>query len=87
LKGMYIGYGIYVGTSLITLALRAYLGAHIDPTWYMVQPLSYDAGLMVWAVGLWSYSPPRIPRGNMGIATKSRLASIKWSTAPGDLSR
>jgi hypothetical protein len=52
------------------------ISARFNTYWYILQPLSYDLGLIVWAVGLWSYSPPRIPRGNMEIETKSRLASI-----------
>jgi hypothetical protein len=87
LKGMFVGYSFYVGTSLIILALRAYMGPGVDPAWDIVQPLSYDIGLIVWAVGLWSYSPPRVPGVNMELETNRGPAGIIRWTAFGSLSQ
>lgn len=86
LTGMFIGYGVYISTSLIILAVRLYMGPRVNPTWRILQPLSYDLGLVVWAVGLWSYSPPPIRRANMELETKSGPASIIRWTPSGSLS-
>jgi hypothetical protein len=86
-KAMFIGYSLYIGTSLIILALRLYVGPRIDNTWDIVQPLSYDLSLVVWVAGLWSYSPPRIPDGNMEMETKSDKAGIIALPSPRYLSR
>jgi hypothetical protein len=61
MKGMIFGYGLYVGTSLVSLAVRSYAGTSFGEIWKVVQPLSYDASLVVWAVALWSYCPNPVP--------------------------
>ncbi|MGH2481234.1 MAG: hypothetical protein ACRDHW_16380 [Ktedonobacteraceae bacterium] len=86
IKGMFLGYGIYVAASLVILAFHVYQGIRFSADWYMLQPLSYDVGLIVWALGLWSYSPPPIPRVNMKMETKRGPASIIRWTASGSLS-
>jgi len=57
LKGMVLGFGVYVGASVLTLALRLFVGIHFGPTWKIVQSTSYLAALLIWAVALWSYEP------------------------------
>jgi magnesium-transporting ATPase (P-type) len=76
LKGMFIGYSFYIGASLIILALRLYVGPRLDRTWDIVQPLSYDASLVAWLAGLWSYSPPGPAPRNTEMETKSGEAGI-----------
>jgi hypothetical protein len=61
MKGMVIGYGLYILTSLMSLAVRAYAGAGFDKVWDIVQPLSFDASLLIWLVALWSYCPNPAP--------------------------
>jgi hypothetical protein len=87
LKGMFLGYGIYVAASLVILAVQVYQGARSNPRWYMLQPLSYDVALVVWAVGLWSYSPPHIPRVKMTKVETDPVPAciIRWK-ASGNLS-
>jgi hypothetical protein len=57
LKGMILGFGIYVGVSVLTLALRLFVGVQFSPTWKVVQSFSYLAALSIWVVALWSYEP------------------------------
>lgn len=76
LKGMFLGYGIYVAASLVLLAFHPCEGVRLDPKWYMLQPLSYDVGLIGWLAGLWSYSPPRVPHNDVGIKTKPSKVGI-----------
>jgi hypothetical protein len=61
LKGMTAGYGLYILTSLVTLAVRSYAGPQFNNVWNVIQPLSYDASLLVWVVSMWSYHPNPVP--------------------------
>lgn len=61
MKGMIAGYGLYILTSLMSLAVRAYAGSGFDRVWDVVQPLSFDASLLIWLVALWSYCPNPVP--------------------------
>jgi hypothetical protein len=53
MKGMILGYDLYVGTSLVSLALRAYSETRFFSAWLVVQPSSFDISLIVWVVALW----------------------------------
>jgi len=57
MKGMIMGYGLYILTSLMSLAVRSYAGTRFDQIWDVVQPLSFDISLVIWLVALWSYCP------------------------------
>src|ERR1700690_1553223 len=54
--GMIVGYGLWLGTSVIALSLRSYLGSPFDAIWIFVQPFSYLLSLMVWLGALWPSS-------------------------------
>jgi len=57
MKGMVLGYGLYIVTSLMSLAERSYAGPSFTKIWSVVQPLSFDVSLTIWLVALWSYCP------------------------------
>ena len=61
MKGMMVGYGLYIVTSLVSLAVRSYAGTSFDKIWEIVQPLSFDLSLLIWLVALWSYCPNPVP--------------------------
>jgi hypothetical protein len=61
MRGMMSGYGLYLGTSLATLAVRAYVGREFDSVWRVVQPLSLDISLLIWLFALWGYHPNPVP--------------------------
>lgn len=61
MKGMVLGYGLYIVTSLMSLAERSYAGPSFTRIWSVVQPLSFDASLTIWLVALWSYCPNPTP--------------------------
>lgn len=64
MKGMIAGYGLYIATSVMTLALRSYAGMRLDNFWKIAQPLSFDISLLIWLLALRSYSPtPRVDSG------------------------
>jgi hypothetical protein len=57
LRGIVIGYGLFVSTSLINLAALAYLGREIERQWSYSQQVFYLLVLCIWTVSLWSLSP------------------------------
>jgi len=61
LKGMISGYGLYIATSLVTLAVRSYAGVRFAQAWAYIQPLSLDLSLAIWLIALWSYHPNPFP--------------------------
>lgn len=62
MKGLILGFGVYVGASIISLTLRLFIGIRFSPIWKQVGPFSYMAALLIWAVALWSYAPaPEVP--------------------------
>ena len=56
IRGMMVGYGLWLGTSVIALSLRSYIGSPFDAVWIFVQPFSYLLSLTVWLTSLWNYS-------------------------------
>ncbi|HXO44032.1 MAG TPA: hypothetical protein VN846_01060 [Candidatus Cybelea sp.] len=79
LKGMILGYGQTLGVTLIALALRAYIGVRFEPTWGLIQQISYVAALTIWLVALWSYCANPEPEATIGpdgdyeaLATRTR---------------
>jgi hypothetical protein len=85
-KGLVVGFGTYVSTSLIALALRAFLGARFNAGWELLQSGAYLFALSVWMVALWSYVPQPVPANLMRIqgdydalagATREALQSLR----------
>jgi hypothetical protein len=65
--GMILGFGAYVGVSLTTLALRAFVGPQFNTAWGLLQSASFVFGTAVWTVALWSYRPnPKPPTAGQG---------------------
>ena len=61
LKGMIVGYGLCLGVTLLTLALRSYIGLSFDAAWVFLQPFSFDVSLSIWAATLWAFHPNPAP--------------------------
>jgi hypothetical protein len=74
MKGMILGFGVYVGASVISLTLQVFLGVKFMPVWTVIQPSSYVAALLIWAAALWSYVPLPAPQVRPAEADYQRLA-------------
>jgi hypothetical protein len=61
LRGILLGYGVFVSWAVICLALVAAGIAKSDSIWSYTFPLSYLISLFVWTVHLWSYQPNPVP--------------------------
>jgi hypothetical protein len=61
-KGLVFGYGLYIATSLVSLAVTAYAASRFEQVWNVLQPLSYLVSLMIWTAAMWAYSPNPAPQ-------------------------
>jgi type III secretory pathway component EscS len=61
LKGMIVGYGLFIGASIITLTFRSYFGDSFQPLWQYLPAATYYIVLIIWCFCLWSYHPSMQP--------------------------
>jgi hypothetical protein len=57
LKGILLGYGLFVGLSIVQFTMWHYSWGDVTRFWSYAQPLSYQVVLGVWASALWSAHP------------------------------
>jgi len=62
LKGVLLGYGLFVGESAIWLTFASSGGNRFRDIWFYLHPASYFVVLGVWAMHLWSYAPNPEPK-------------------------
>jgi len=60
-KGMLLGYGLFIATVVIGLGVTIYFGPAFYEVFTFVQPISYLTSLLIWTVALWSYHPNPVP--------------------------
>jgi hypothetical protein len=57
LRGILGGFGLYVGSTILSHELRGYLGSSFDAAWNLIQPWTYLISLVIWLLALWTYAP------------------------------
>jgi hypothetical protein len=62
LRGVLLGYGLFVGESIVWLTFDSAGGEKFREYWSNVHPASYFVVLGVWTVHLWSYAPNPEPK-------------------------
>ena len=86
LRSLVFGYGIFLATSVVNLAIRGQIGDRFQLTWQFLQPTLYIFVLVVWSFGMWRYSPIVIPKIALRIAgdyerlvrsTRTRLGELR----------
>ena len=77
LKGMILGYGLFISTSVIDLTLRLLLGDSFQKSWQYLQPIFYLAALTVWGLTLWSYQTVPLPATEPKIEADYRLLATR----------
>ena len=86
LRGMMLGYGFFIGTSVLNLTFRSYFGDGFQIWWQYLQPAAYVLVLLVWCVTLWSYQPNPEPEAESRIeqdyqslvhATRQRFRQVR----------
>jgi hypothetical protein len=85
MKGMIGGYGLYIGTSLMSLALGTYVPRPFDAIAEILQPLSYDASLLIWSATLWAYYPNPVPQPNIGLEVDYEVLAARTRSIFGTL--
>jgi len=63
LRGIFLGYGVFVGLSVIQLTFVADSSSRFQSFWWYASPGSYFIVLGLWMVHLWSYLPNPEPKG------------------------
>lgn len=81
LKGIIFGYGFFVGTSVINLTLRSYIGEAFQAWWQYLQPLAWDFTLLVWSAALWAYHANPKPEREIAIERDYQLLSAYTAQA------
>lgn len=67
LKGIALGYGLYVAIDVIDQAVMSHMGSRFQAIFSAVRSYSYFVSLLIWIVALWSYCPNPAP-GSSGDA-------------------
>lgn len=83
LKAILLGYGLYIGVSVLMLALRSYAPELIDTFGRALLIYSYLASLAIWIFGMWSYYPEPSPQPTQFEADYDALAlktkgAVSW---------
>ena len=61
LRGIIVGYGVYVTASIVTLKFAAAETGPFADFWHFLVPVSYLFTLILWTVHLWSFQPQPAP--------------------------
>jgi len=77
LKGMVLGYGFFIGTSIINLTLISHLGSQFQPWWRYLPAMTYSVTLLIWCFTLWSYQPNPQPDSDVGIERDYELVAAR----------
>ncbi len=77
LKGMILGYGFFISTSVINLSLRSHLGDRFQFWWRYLQPAAYLTALLIWCLALWSYQPNLQPHSQVEIERDYKFISAR----------
>jgi hypothetical protein len=86
LRGILLGYGVFIGESVIWLRFASSVGDRFRDIWFYLHPASYFIVLSVWALHLWSHVPNAEPQAIVNLeeqyqkiaaATNRRLREVR----------
>ena len=69
LRGIIIGYGAFIGLSIVNLAVQAYVGPPFEAVWRGVHPYVFFVPQTIWLLALWSYQPSPAVAGDARLET------------------
>lgn len=78
LRGILIGYGLFIGLSVIQLAFVSVMGNMSSKILTYLHPVSYAIALIVWVGHLWAYRPN--PEPQKTVALEQQYARIAAAT-------
>jgi hypothetical protein len=74
LGGLIWGYGVFIGISIVTLALRAYIGPSFEFVWQLLQQSSYLVTLMIWVPSFWTYQ--EVPKFESEVVPRKEYSTL-----------
>ncbi len=77
LKGMILGYGLFIGASILSLTLISFLGNRFQPWWQYLPAASYCMTLVIWCFTLWSYQPNPEAESEIDIERDYKLVAAR----------
>ena len=77
LKGIILGYGLFIGASIVNLTLLSHLGVQFLPLWRYLPAATYTVTLLIWCFTLWSYQPNPQPEFEVGIERDYELFAAR----------
>jgi hypothetical protein len=80
-RGMLIGYGLLIATRLVIMTLRSSLGTPFSVWWRYLEPMSYFAATMVWAMSLRTYDPNPVSEHEIELEQDYQLLARRTSRA------
>jgi hypothetical protein len=84
-KGLILGYGIFIGLTVMQLAMGSYLGRSFRPVWKHLAWVSYSAALITWCATLWSYHPNPLPTADGGPERDYEILSTRTARLLGQI--
>ena len=81
LRGLMLGYGFFIGTSITILTLRSYLGTSFQSLWQYLDQACSLVALLIWCTTLWSYQPNPEPEVQIQIEGDYILLAERTSGA------
>ncbi len=79
LRGVLLGYGLFIVESVIWLTLAPLAGAKFHQFWYQLHPASYFVVLGVWLAHLWFYAPTPEPKA--AVRLESEYQKVATATS------
>jgi hypothetical protein len=80
LKGMILGYGFFIGASIVNLTLISHLGDKFQAWWQYLPATTYTVTLVIWCLTLWSYEPNPGPESQVGIERDYELLAARTTS-------
>jgi len=65
MRSMLVGYGLYLGSTVVALSLRSQWGATFEGAEGLILRLGWNVALVIWCVGMWSYAPNPTPDNSL----------------------
>ncbi len=85
LRTLILGYGFFIGASVISLTLRTYLGEKFQLSWQYLQQTIYDVTVSIWCAGLWLYAPNPAPKDELMVERDYELLAAQTTKLLGQV--
>jgi len=76
IKGIVVGYGLFIATSVVTLTLRGSIGKTFQIAWVFLQPMCYLTVLFIWCGSLWKCDAAPLAEPQLKIEEDYRLLAL-----------